>query len=65
MRGTRRTALRHGIPVLAAGLYGIRPLDPLAFALVTGGMILVAFIASYLPAVRATAVNPVETLRGG
>lgn len=51
--------------VLAAELYGIRPFDPVVFALVPGGMIVVAFIASFLPAQRATAVSPVETLRGG
>jgi len=44
-------------------LFETGTLDPLTYAvaaLLTGG---VAVLASYLPALRATRVNPVETLR--
>jgi putative ABC transport system permease protein len=49
--------------LMQALLFGIEPLDPIAFAatpLVLGGA---ALLASYLPARRAVALDPVETLR--
>jgi predicted permease len=51
--------------VLASILYGIRPLDPVVFILIPVGLLAVAFLASYLPASGAAAVDPIETLRGG
>ncbi len=44
-------------------LFGINPIDPLTYAAVIGVLATVAFVASYLPARRAAAVNPVEALR--
>jgi predicted permease len=44
-------------------LFGVRPLDPLSFAVVPLILILAAALASFLPASRATAVNPVDALR--
>jgi putative ABC transport system permease protein len=44
-------------------LFGIAPFDPSAFAAVAIGFALVAAIASYFPARRATAVDPVVALR--
>jgi predicted permease len=50
--------LLHGF--LAAG---VSPLDPLAFAAMTGTLVISAVIAVYYPARRAARVDPVVTLR--
>jgi predicted permease len=44
-------------------LFGVSPLDPVAFAAMPLVLAVVAVLASYLPARRAAAVDPVETLR--
>lgn len=44
-------------------IYGIGPADPLTFALVTVALLLVSFLASYVPARRALHLNPVDVLR--
>jgi predicted permease len=44
-------------------LFGISPLDPLTYATVPIVLAAAAMLASYLPARRAAAVDPVETLK--
>ncbi len=44
-------------------LFDVNPLDPLTFAAVAAGLIAAALLASYLPALRATTVDPTEALR--
>ena len=44
-------------------LFGISPLDPVTFAAVPVALVAAAALASYLPARRTAAVDPVEALR--
>ncbi len=43
--------------------YGIRSADPLTLALTSAALVLVAVVASVVPARRATRVDPIEALR--
>jgi len=49
--------------LMSSLLFKTAALDPLTYALVSVFLILAAALASYFPARRATAVNPVEALR--
>jgi ABC-type antimicrobial peptide transport system permease subunit len=44
-------------------LFGVSPLDPLTFAVAPLILALAAALASFLPASRATAINPVDALK--
>jgi predicted permease len=48
--------------IMASWLYGISPLDPLTYAAVGSSVLAAAAAASYLPARRVSALNPVEVL---
>jgi putative ABC transport system permease protein len=49
--------------VLGSLLFNVNPLDPLTYVAVSLGLIAAAVTASYIPALRAMAVQPVEALR--
>jgi predicted permease len=44
-------------------LFNVNPTDPATYAAVSAGLVATAFLASYLPSRRASAVDPVEALR--
>ena len=48
---------------LAGLLFGVQPTDPLSFAAVAALLLFVGVLASYLPARRASKVNPMVALR--
>jgi ABC-type antimicrobial peptide transport system permease subunit len=50
-------------PLMKSLLFSVSPSDPLTYAATSGCLILAAALASYLPARRATKVDPVEALR--
>jgi ABC-type antimicrobial peptide transport system permease subunit len=44
-------------------LYGIKPNDPLSLTLATLVIAMVALLAGYVPAYRATRIDPIRALR--
>jgi putative ABC transport system permease protein len=49
--------------LLGTLLYGVNPVDPIVFAAMSVMMIAIGVLASYVPARRASSVNPIESLR--
>ncbi len=52
-----------GARLLAQQLFGVSPSDPVVYASVAGALCVATLAACYVPARRATAVDPVQTLR--
>jgi ABC-type antimicrobial peptide transport system permease subunit len=48
---------------IASLLYGVDPLDPVTFGSVIATLLAVASLAAYLPARRATRIDPLDALR--
>jgi putative ABC transport system permease protein len=49
--------------LMSALLFGVNAVDPLTYAAVSGGLLAVSLMASYLPARRAAKVDPMTALR--
>jgi len=49
--------------LISSMLFSVSAVDPSTYALASLGLVLAAILASYIPARRATVINPVETLR--
>jgi ABC-type antimicrobial peptide transport system permease subunit len=49
--------------IMASFLFAVSPVDPITYVAVAAGLVAVAAAASYVPAYRASTVNPVEALR--
>ena len=49
--------------VISAYLFGVNPIDPLTYAVVSAVLAAVALVATYLPARRAARVDPLVALR--
>ena len=57
--------LAFGATRLMAGfLFGVSPLDPVVFAAIPLGLAAATLVASYLPARKAAATDPLDALRG-
>ena len=48
---------------IASLLFGVQPSDPLTFALMTAVLVLIAGLAAYVPARRASRIDPMSVLR--
>ena len=49
--------------VMSAFLFGVGPMDPITYAAVSAGLAGLTLVATYLPARRASRVDPVVALR--
>jgi len=49
--------------LMSSLLFGVAPVDLVTFAFAAGFLALAALLATYIPARRAAAVDPMETLR--
>jgi predicted permease len=51
--------------LLGGQLYGVEPRDPLTLSLALAVLVVTSFAAAYLPALRASRLNPIAALRQG
>jgi ABC-type antimicrobial peptide transport system permease subunit len=51
------------VRVLQSDVYGVRVYDPVTFTAVPLLLLFIAVIASFVPALRITQIDPAETLR--
>jgi len=49
--------------LMTSFLFEVSPVDPITYGAVSAGLAIAALLASYLPARRATSVDPVDALR--
>jgi ABC-type lipoprotein release transport system permease subunit len=49
--------------LLRTQLTGVQPWDPPSYTIASAVLMVAALVASWIPAVRATRVNPLEALR--
>jgi predicted lysophospholipase L1 biosynthesis ABC-type transport system permease subunit len=49
--------------VMSAFLFGVGPMDPITYVVVSGALISIGLLATYLPARRASRVEPIMALR--
>jgi putative ABC transport system permease protein len=49
--------------VMSALLFGVGPMDPITYAALSAGLAAVALLATWLPARRASRINPIAALR--
>ncbi len=50
-------------PLMRSLLFSVSPSDPITYIAVSAGLILTAALASYLPARKATKIDPIQALR--
>jgi ABC-type lipoprotein release transport system permease subunit len=50
-------------PLMKSLLFGVAPIDPITFGVVPVTLLLAALAASYLPARRVSAVDPVKCMK--
>ena len=51
--------------IMSALLFGVAPTDPVTYVAASAGLAAVALFATYLPARRASRINPIVALRSG